>query len=207
MNKFKALAGITIAAGMLAVPTLASAHDAVASATCRGGLSWNAHDYEPQQTNSIVVKVDGGNVHADASFGTHDTGHVDVDKTKAHTWSVVVNAPGTQYDRNLSGATVACQEVIPTTTEGAPTTTVAEGAPTTTAAPATTVAPTTTVAAVVTTATPTTPAPTVAVVPATPRAIAAVPLPQTGRNYDVQIAIAFVCVAGGWSMLRMRRAR
>lgn len=177
-----ALAGITIVAGIvLATPGIGLAHATVADGTCAKGVSWNAHDYDAQATNSIVVKIDGNVVYTNPSFGASSTNVIATDKTKPHTWSVVVNAPGTQFDFNLGNHYDAC--VVPPTTT---TTTTIPVTTTTVAATTTTVADTTTtVSDSGTTTTVALPPPALVVLPPVPTVATTVPgpeptLPRTG---------------------------
>lgn len=205
-RRTSALAGLAIAAGVIAgTAGIASAHDTTASATCRAGLVWNAHNYNPAQTNSIIVTVDGEIVHKSGSFGASDAGGFELLRTAAHTWSVKVDAPGSQYDRNLSGQTSAC-ETEPTTTVAATTTIPtmtpqppAPQAPLTTI-PATTVAEDTPITVVVS------PPPTAAEPPAP--ATHPTVLPRTGAASNTIIAAAALAlVAGATATIAARRRR
>jgi hypothetical protein len=110
-----------------------------------GGLAWNAEKYNGQETNSIVVTIDGAVVYSDANFGTTDTGSRAWNQTADHTWSIVVDAPGTQFDHNKSGTQKACQQTTTTTTIPEETTTSTTTSTTTTTQPTdtTTTSPTT----------------------------------------------------------------
>lgn len=210
MRKGHIFTAVAITAGVvLGSAGAAFAHDTTATASCQAGLTWNAHDYDAGATNSIVVKVDGATVHSSASFGASDAGHVALVKTAAHSWSVVVNAPGTEFDRNLSGNTTAC-ETPPTTTTVAPTTTTTTTIPATTTtvvadATTTTVAdPTTTVAAqATTTAAPA--ATTTVTISLDGDVILRRQLPGTGRASSTLLAIAFALCAAGAALLYIRR--
>lgn len=130
-----AILAAIVAVGWLAAPSV-QAHNALATPSCTG-LAWSATNYERTQTNSITVIVDGVVVHQDTDFKASDVGSSPWSQTQVHSWSVVVDAPSTQFDRSFAGTWQACV---------APTTTVPE-----TTVPATTVAPTTTVPAPTTT--------------------------------------------------------
>lgn len=131
---------------VLGIGSPAFAHNAMASANC-SKVSWNATNYSPNQTNTIVVTIDGVQVYSDLNFGTSDSGSrpngAGWSQAVDHTWSVVVGAPGTQFDFSFSGTQVACQPPEVTTTTLPPTTTTVP--PTTTTEPPGTTVPGTTV--------------------------------------------------------------
>lgn len=206
-----------LAVGWLGAPAV-QAHNALATPSCTG-LSWSATNYERTDVNSIVVKVDGTVVHSDPDFKASDVGTWPWSQTANHTWSVVVNAPGTNFDRSFSGTWQACVVVtttttLPTTTTTLPatTTTVAQ---TTTTVQATTTLPATTVPA--TTVPPvcaTTPDVGTCAPPAPPTTVATdvavlVPepvLPRTGLDYSIAIPVALMLIAlGGLAVVATRR--
>lgn len=137
-----------LAAGLLGAGA-ASAHRATVTPTCEG-LTITATAYDgPPTHNSIVVTANGHQILNIPSFGTTYTHTIPWDHTQKHQWRVVINAPGTQYDHDLTGDQAACN---PTTTTTPPT-----NPPTTTSPPTT--PPSTTAATTSSTSTPATTSP------------------------------------------------
>jgi hypothetical protein len=203
-----------IAAGLIIalLPGHAWANPSTASGTCQGGVSYEGHDYPQTNGNTVTIYIDNAVVRT-VTFSGSTSGNVpNPDKTKAHTWRAVWDrVNGTDGDRTQSGEFGSC-EIPPTTT-------------TTPVAPTTTLATTTTVAATTTMVIDDTPTWTegttiVAFVcdgvligdfcqsPTTSTlSSAGPPLPATGANHDVELAIAMMLVLVGYCLLRIRRAR
>jgi LPXTG-motif cell wall-anchored protein len=203
--------------GIGAAPGIASAHNASHNVGC-GGISWSAQNYDGGQTNSIVVRVDGAAVYSDASFGTTDTGSRTWTQTVDHTWSIVVDAPGSQYDYSRSGTQVACQPppttaattTTTTTTTTQPEVTTTQPEVTTTQPEVTTTLPgdtTTTVAASTSTTVVSQAGPTTSVGQSSGVATTTVPvertLPATGSDSSTSlVVIALTTIGIGAVMLR-----
>lgn len=127
--KSKLLAAFAVMVATLALfASTASAHSYDITASCQGGLYVSLTGYN-HNSHNVDVWVDNQhlvNTTFKSSFGYAKS----FDKTKPHTWHVVVVAPG-EKSPDLSGKVAACQEetttttVAPTTTTEAPTTTVA----------------------------------------------------------------------------------
>lgn len=130
MKKYLLTIPLAILAG-LAVPGIAAAHNASVTPSC-SGLSWTVTNYNKEVVNTIVVKVDGATVHQDLDFKASDTGTHPWSQTAAHTWSVVVNAPGTEFDKSFAGTWQPCQTAPSTTVVVVTTTVPASLVPTTT---------------------------------------------------------------------------
>jgi LPXTG-motif cell wall-anchored protein len=223
--KRRYLIPLVASAAVIAIPGVAHAHTFNHTVGC-GGLSWSATLYNAQETNTIVVTIDGVPVYTDTNFGTTDTGSRTWTQTVDHTWSIVVNAPGTTFDHNRSGRQAACQPPTTTTTTTAVTTTT--NTPTTTTIPAvtTTSPPTTDTAPTTTTATdqsstttiappppssvpPSTsiPNPTDPTVPPTTPPTVARALPETGTASDLMFGVALGLFLAGCAAMGFARRR
>jgi LPXTG-motif cell wall-anchored protein len=138
------LAASTLAAiGVLALPTVASAHSNGSYADC-SGVHGVALNYNSEYIHRMTILLDGNVVYEAQFTYNHHSASVPVPQDgQAHSWAVAVESTEPGWDRMASGGVGPCGEP-PTTTEPAPTTT--EPAPTTTEpAPTTTEpAPTTT---------------------------------------------------------------
>ena len=176
-------------------PTFTAQHDGTASGSCQGGVVWNFHNYDKEVVNTITVTIDGVVRWQDLDFKSSDEGQILTDMTLPHSWSVVVNAPGTVYDKNLSGEYGPCVE--PTTTI-AETTTVPES--TTTIGETTTVPTTIPEFTIPTTIVDTTT--TIAPNIGTPQGPT---LPKTGTETTVTLFLAAFLVAFGVVTMALRR--
>lgn len=203
-------------AAIVLLPGVASAHTFSAADDC-GGLSWAARDFEsdPGQPNTIVVTVDGAIVYSDLNFGANDIGSRPWTPTADHTWSIVVNAPGTDHDYNPSSTQRACQ---PTTTSTTTTTsTVPKETTTSTSSTTTTTNPTTDLSST-STSTPdptstsvadsgTTTAPTTVPAPTDPTPTQPPSLPSTGSSNGPVLAVAAALLMLGSGAVRVARRR
>lgn len=64
----------------------------------------------PAQDNSITLILDGVTYGTDR-FGTSYSNTVQIDGSKAHTYTVIIDAIGTYYDKTITGKTTACPPV------------------------------------------------------------------------------------------------
>lgn len=62
----------------------------------------------PEQDNTITLILDGATVAGPIHFGNSYSGTMPIDGTKDHTYSVVIDAIGTHYDKTITGTTEAC---------------------------------------------------------------------------------------------------
>ncbi len=77
-----------------------------------------------EQDNTITLVLDGVTVAGPIHFGTSYSGTYTMDGTTGHTYSVIIDAIGTQYDKTIKAKTTACPPVtveLPTLTVTPPT--------------------------------------------------------------------------------------
>ncbi|WP_133847344.1 LPXTG cell wall anchor domain-containing protein [Labedaea rhizosphaerae] len=182
--------GAIAGTALLALTVPASAHTYRVSADCADGTSYLKVDltaYNGDVTNTVKVTVDDQSV-ADESFKTSwQKNWNDLDATKAHTYTVAVQAGDDQdgsrgFSFTKSGTIKACVEAPPTTT-------------TTTEAPTT--QPTTTTSEA--------PAPTTSPA-ATPPADQG-GLANTGASIGLPLGIGALLLVGGGALLLVVRKR
>ena len=128
----------------ISLPTIASAHNGSATATC-DGLEVSLELY-PDDVRTVIT-IDGRVTTRDGD----GSWTVPWDPTEDHTWSVEIDGEGTEYDKSFGDVTKAC--LVPEPQATTTTTTTPAEVTTTTAAPTTTTAAPTTTAAVTTTTT------------------------------------------------------
>jgi hypothetical protein len=58
--------------------------------------------------NSVRITIDGSQVLSESFGNSFSRGFTFTDATKAHSWTVVVDAPGSQWDKTLSGTSSPC---------------------------------------------------------------------------------------------------
>lgn len=96
--------------GVIAVAAPAAAHTPAASATC-SDLTVTLVSYEGNgynTTNNVKVVIDNTQV-VDEWFGYSWSRTVSLgDKTVAHTWKVVIDAAGYNYDKTFTGTSTPC---------------------------------------------------------------------------------------------------
>jgi LPXTG-motif cell wall-anchored protein len=124
---------VSIGIGIVALPHIAEAHTAEVSASCTEGLRVNVFQYTSPTT---TVTIDDTQVAVETGNGSHtySLGSPSV----AHSYLVVIDEVGTEFDKRIPGTVPACV-AAPSTT--APTTTQPPAQSPTTAAATTTTAP------------------------------------------------------------------
>ena len=65
-----------------------------------------------EQANTITLVLDGAVVAGPITFGTSYQGTYALTGTKAHSYSVVIDAIGTAYDKTIKGSTTPCAPVL-----------------------------------------------------------------------------------------------
>lgn len=114
-----ALAGLAGTGLAVAASTPAFAHTPEVASTCEG-MTVTLENYETgtsdEKPNTLSVSIDG-NVVDSPTFGSGFTqSYPFADKTVAHSYEVVIDAVGTEYDRTFSGDSTPCVETTPPTT-------------------------------------------------------------------------------------------
>jgi hypothetical protein len=93
--------------GAIAVAAPAPAHTPTLSATCATGATINATNYNPAETNRWTIKVNGKITGGVFGASTSQTVAFPQGGTTS-TYTLTVDAPGTQYDARLSGSVGPC---------------------------------------------------------------------------------------------------
>lgn len=108
-----AAATLAVAAGIVvAIPDLAFAHTAKPDDDCETGVTLTAIRYDSDARNTYAITVNG--VVTSGQFGSSITKSVPVPQGGVtSTWSIKVDAPGTQYDFYWSGTVGPCGEAPP----------------------------------------------------------------------------------------------
>jgi len=111
---------------LLAVPK-AEAHTLTASSDCNH-IEWNATNFGAGTRNYFTLVVDG-ELTSQSEFKSSTSGTWPLAWGVNHSWSITIDAPGTEHDKKIKGSTTACVPETTTTTTTLPpatTTTVAE---------------------------------------------------------------------------------
>ena len=118
--------------GVIAIAAPAAAHTPAASATC-SDLTVKLVSYEgngSNATNNVKISIDDAQV-ADEWFGYSWSKVISLgDKTTSHSWKVVVDAVGSNYDKTFTGTSTPCTPPPPSSPKFDATATVSVTEPT-----------------------------------------------------------------------------